>query len=539
MQIGLERRGRIRNHLRFSSILENYQIFLNTVNYFIDRADRLLITFQIMRNLLMRFFAFVLVAFLAASPVFATCGGGGGGGGGGTSGSSGSGGTSATVYHVPWELRKPDAPAISSGLIVYWFPATVEEVGKSPLRESRPLSQYAGQCVSMQLADNRLANAEKLIGESKLPVVVLANPDGTAIGKLENTNGKIKVGDVEKLVGDEFKKREAGVDTSLKDAKAKAAAGEKEAAIKLYKEVTAEKCMFPKKAKDAEKELKKLGAENIGYLMLPVPNFDPRVSAQIVALMKQGLRAENAAKYLTADKFYTQAAKLDPADPTPLRYLGELYRHHIGDWVKARVMFDNILAMPFVDPLSKAVALHGLGKMTIHDGEFKKGLSLIEQSAEAYPLALTYRNLAVYWNSEYDFKKGTEYTEKALALDPKDPYNLVFAAVFMAMSGKKDEALKIAQANAHLLPASYNLAAIYAQNGRKTEALAFLKRHFFTYERYGAVREKEMMEARVDAVFDSLRDDKDFMALTSGADGKLPMPMSPKQAEGMQMKMEH
>ena len=99
-------------------------------------------------------------------------------------------------------------------------------------------------------------------------------------------------------------------------------------------------------------------------------------------------------------------------------------------------MFDKILDMPS-DPLSSAVALHGLGKMTIHDGEFKKGLHLMEQSAEVYPLALTYRNLAVYWNSEYDFKKGSEYTEKALALDPKDPYNLVFAAVFMAMPREK------------------------------------------------------------------------------------------------------
>jgi len=41
------------------------------------------------------------------------------------------------------------------------------------------------------------------------------------------------------------------------------------------------------------------------------------------------------------------------------------------------------------------------------------------------------------------------------------------------------------------------------------------------------VRAKEMMEARVDAVFDSLRQDSQFLALTSGADGKLPMPMRP------------
>jgi len=33
------------------------------------------------------------------------------------------------------------------------------------------------------------------------------------------------------------------------------------------------------------------------------------------------------------------------------------------------------------------------------------------------------------------------------------------------------------------------------------------------------------MEARVDAVFDSLRQDSKFLALTNGADGKLQIPM--------------
>ncbi|HEX9628507.1 MAG TPA: hypothetical protein VF961_00685, partial [Pyrinomonadaceae bacterium] len=67
----------------------------------------------------------------------------------------------------------------------------------------------------------------------------------------------------------------------------------------------------------------------------------------------------------------------------------------------------------------------------------------------------------------------------------------------------------------------------YAQNGEREKALAFLKRHFYQYERYQSVRAKEMMEARVDAVFDSLRTDPGFIALTRNADGRLPMPMKP------------
>jgi tetratricopeptide (TPR) repeat protein len=223
---------------------------------------------------------------------------------------------------------------------------------------------------------------------------------------------------------------------------------------------------------------------------------------------------------------------MDPADPTPLRYLAELYRHDIGDWEKAKIDFHRILDMPS-DDLSRAVALHGLGKITIHEGEFKKGLHLMEQSTDVYPLALAYRNLAVYWNSEHDFAKGNYYTDKAIALDPTDPYNQVFAAVFKAMNGHKDEALAIAQANVNLKGAAYNLAAIYAQNGEKDKALEMLRRHFYDYERYQEVRSKEMMEARVDAVFDSLRADKAFLDLTKYADGRLPMPAVPNS--GMPM----
>ena len=188
-------------------------------------------------------------------------------------------------------------------------------------------------------------------------------------------------------------------------------------------------------------------------------------------------------------------------------------------------MFNAILAMP-ADPLSRAVALHGIGKMTIHDGEFLKGLHLMEESAGVLPLPLTYRNLAVYWHSEGDRKKADDYTKKALALDPEEPFNVVFAAAFAAGEGgdRARAALKVAQANEDLMCASYNLAAIHAQLGDRNKALALLKRHFFEYEKYDAVRSKEMMEARVDAVFASIIKDPEFLSLTAGADGKLPMP---------------
>src|SRR4030095_2791999 len=473
-----------------------------------------------MKTTLSRSLATLLMLSFSLTPVWATCGGGGGGGTGGVAGGN-SGGPAPTVYNVPWKIWSvAEAPA--KGLVLYWFPLTNDELKKSPMKASRILTLYSAQCVSMEIADYRMTEMQKILGDSKPPVAILASSDGTPIKKVENIDGKLKVDVVEKAVDGEMKQRETALDESLKSAREKIKTGDNAGAVALLKPVAQEKCLFPKKAKDAAGQLKKLG-EEVGSIPA-APVLDARQSALIESVMRNGLRAEIAERYVLAEKFYTQAHKMDPADPTPLRYLGELYRHHIGDWQKARTTFETILNMP-ADAIARAVALHGLGKMTIHEGEFKKGLRLMEESVAAYPLALAYRNLAVYWNSEGDLDKGNEYTQKALALDPKDPYNLVFAAVFMAASGKGDEALKIARENRSLLPASYNLAAIYAQTGHRREALALLQRHFFRYERYHAVRAKEMMEARVDAVFDSLRSDAGFLALTKGADGMLPMPM--------------
>ncbi|HKD80628.1 MAG TPA: tetratricopeptide repeat protein [Candidatus Angelobacter sp.] len=472
------------------------------------------------RSLIQRVFSVVMIYVLLAPQSWATCGGGGGGGMGGMGG----GMSSPQTYQVPWKLIKPEEQP-KEGLAVYWFPMDDNELKNSSLRESRTLQLYAQQCVTMGVVDSNNAIGKKYVADGKVPVAVLVQTsDGAVVGKLENKNGKLAVGDLEKIVEGEMKKRESAIKEKMEDAKAKAKAGDSKTAIAEYREVAEQKCMFPSKAKDAVKELKKLGVNDVNAEAMPDgPNFDPVLSAKIQKTMAAGLKAENAAKYTDAQKLYAAAHNLDPNDPTPLRYLGELYRHHTGEWDKARDTFNQILTMP-ADPLSRAVALHGLGKMTIHEGDFKKGLGLMEASVKEYPLALAYRNLAVYWNSEGNKAKADEYTRLALALDPHDPFNLIFAAAFMAGNGHGDEALKIAKENEALLCASYNLAAIYAQIGQKDKALELLKRHFFEYERYQSVRSKEMMEARVDAVFASLYQDPQFVALTAGADGRLPLP---------------
>src|SRR5512132_544922 len=112
-------------------------------------------------SLFARSLAVLLITLFAVSPAWATCGGGGGGGGGGMSG--GGSGAATETYPVPWKIRDAKTPP-AKGLVLYWFPASADELRRSSLRMSRILSLYASQCVSMELADVQLPNAQKLVG---------------------------------------------------------------------------------------------------------------------------------------------------------------------------------------------------------------------------------------------------------------------------------------------------------------------------------------------------------------------------------------
>src|SRR5829696_8034359 len=309
-----------------------------------------------MKTQLSRALATILIVLFSLSPAWATCGGGGG---------NRNEGPAPTVYKVPWKVWEART-APNKGLVLYWFPATNDEIKKSSLLASRILTLYSAQCVSMTVADAKTPELQPIIGDSAVPVAVLANADGSPIKKVENTGGKLKVDQVEKLLEAEMKQRETALDTQLKDAKEKVKAGDNPGAIALLKPVAEEKCLFPKKAKDAAKELKKLGVEEVGSIPAS-PIFDRVQGARIEAVMRNGLRAEMAERYVSAQRLYQKAHQMDPADPTPLRYLGEIYRHHTGERDKARDVFNTILDIP-ADAIARAVALHGLGKMTIHDG---------------------------------------------------------------------------------------------------------------------------------------------------------------------------
>jgi len=465
-----------------------------------------------MRNTF-RLFALAVVVCLALPSAYATCGGGGGGGMGGT---MPSGMSQPEAYVVPWKILRPDQPAVSAPLILYWFPATKEEVKGSEFLSSRVLTMASSQCVGMQLVvPGDAETLKKWEVADKLPAAILT-ADGAPVTRFEAENGKLRLSKIEDGVRSELKNRDNALDKMLDDAKTKEK-DDHDGAVAMYQKVWDQRCLAPKKGRAAQKALTRLGVNvTDAELRLTDPVDTPAMNRRMTEAMNTAFKAELAEDYAKARALYIAASKIDPADPVPQRFLGELYRHHTGEWALAKQTFAHLLTMQ-PDPLSKAVALHGLGKMTIHMGDSAKGLSLFEQSIATYPLALTYRNLAVYWNSERVRDKAEAYVQKALALDPDDAYNLIFAATYMADSGRKEEALKIAREHENLLAASYNLAAIYALLGQKGKAMELLHRHFYQYERYDDVRAMEMWEARVDYVFSSISKDEDFVELTAMA----------------------
>src|SRR6185436_16325283 len=129
-----------------------------------------------MKTQLSRALATILIALFSLSPAWATCGGGGVGGTGGVGGGKGEGPT-PVVYLVPWKMWEARS-APNKGLILYWFPASNNEVNKSSLRNSRLLTLYSSQCVSMTVADAKTPELQPIIGDAALPVAILASADG-------------------------------------------------------------------------------------------------------------------------------------------------------------------------------------------------------------------------------------------------------------------------------------------------------------------------------------------------------------------------
>lgn len=167
---------------------------------------------------------------------------------------------SAPLTFVPWKVVRPGTAPVSAPLMLFWVPASREELRRSPLLTSEPLARYATLCVSMLvIRPDDYAMVETLDVEGKLPAAILADGEGRVLARLETESGELPPEEVEEMVGDVLDDRGEAADALLDTAKEKAASGETEAAVAIYRRVWEQRCTCPRQGRDAQRALKKLG----------------------------------------------------------------------------------------------------------------------------------------------------------------------------------------------------------------------------------------------------------------------------------------
>lgn len=163
------------------------------------------------------------------------------------------------VVFVPWKMLRPGTPAPHAPLMLFWIPGSRDELRRSELLTSEELARYATQCVAMVVVrPDDFATIESLSVDPRRATAILADGNGAVLARLETEEGPLPAAEVVALVRDALDARSAAADASLDAAKEKAASGETDAAMAMYRKVWEQRCMCPRQARDAQRALKKL-----------------------------------------------------------------------------------------------------------------------------------------------------------------------------------------------------------------------------------------------------------------------------------------
>jgi hypothetical protein len=163
---------------------------------------------------------------------------------------------------VPWKVAgSADLPAKAS-LALVWIPVSADEFKHSALLTSHQLTTYASQCVAMQVIRSDDAETiEKVRATGEVPTAILLRLDQTEVARVRNERGYLSVTAVEKMVRDAVRARETEVGAQLDEAARRLGRGERDAAVSLYRSVYEQRCLCPRAGREAQRALKRLGAE--------------------------------------------------------------------------------------------------------------------------------------------------------------------------------------------------------------------------------------------------------------------------------------
>lgn len=155
---------------------------------------------------------------------------------------------------VPWKVLEPGSEPLKTQFTLFWIPQSPGAMRHSELITSRRLLFYSGRCVAMHVVraddERRLTN----LAAEKAPLAILVEGE-KELARVASDAGAT----VESMVREAIDTREVALTGMLDEAAAKAAAGDHDTAVELYRAVAAQACAFPKLGKVAQRGLRKLG----------------------------------------------------------------------------------------------------------------------------------------------------------------------------------------------------------------------------------------------------------------------------------------
>jgi hypothetical protein len=165
----------------------------------------------------------------------------------------------SSVSLVPWKIHNPGDPPARADLVLEWLPASRDELRRSPLLTSRSLSTSASRCVAMEVIRPDDAPSIARLGGGRLPRALVLDAHGLEVARVESDEDGLSPASVEKMVRDTLASRDLETDRLMEIARNEVANGQTDAAIEAYRQVRDLRCSFPRKARDAERALHKLG----------------------------------------------------------------------------------------------------------------------------------------------------------------------------------------------------------------------------------------------------------------------------------------
>lgn len=166
---------------------------------------------------------------------------------------------SPEVSFVPWKVLNRGDVRLRGTLVLLWIPATREEIRRSPMVTSRSLAMLSTHCVGMQLVrPDDSALIEELGATAGLPVAILVDEEGEELGRVTAQRGLLSAAAAAELVQNVIDARQAAAESLLDHARKKAASGDPEAALELYRMVVESRCLCPRQARAAQRAIRKL-----------------------------------------------------------------------------------------------------------------------------------------------------------------------------------------------------------------------------------------------------------------------------------------